>query len=153
MSDTSIDVINPPSMNTLINNLNLVQVRTTEILNNFNQINRINLNQFNQTNISNHFNEVNQQLNVTINLMEKLEDTADDTSNALGDNLSKLSKWVQMVKSAGSVVLKAAAEQEDFKYRYMVAAEDPGLGKTSIISFEIKPPGVVKRSIIRSSLL
>ncbi|MCP1182630.1 hypothetical protein [Paenibacillus sp. 1781tsa1] len=130
MSDTSINVINPPSMNTLINNLNLVQVRTTEILNNFNQINRINLNQFNQTNISNHFNEVNQQLNVTINLMEKLEDTADDTSNALGDNLSKLSKWMQMVKSAGSVVLKAAAEQEDFKYRYMFAAEDPGLGES-----------------------
>ncbi|MEK3774073.1 hypothetical protein MHB85_06280 [Paenibacillus sp. FSL K6-4396] len=130
MSDTSINVINPPSMNTLINNLNLVQVRTTEILNNFNQINRINLNQFNQTNISNHFNEVNQQMNVTINLMEKLEDTADDTSNALGDNLSKLSKWMQMVKSAGSVVLKAAAEQEDFKYRYMVAAEDPVLGES-----------------------
>ncbi|MDQ0658125.1 hypothetical protein [Paenibacillus sp. W2I17] len=130
MSDTSINVINPPSVNNLINNLNLIQVKTTEILNNFNQINHVNLNQFNQTNISNHFNQINQQMNVTINLMEKLEDTADDTSNALGDNLSKLSKWVQMVKSAGSVVLKAAAEQEDFKYRYMVAAEDPGLGES-----------------------
>ncbi|KAA8747315.1 hypothetical protein [Paenibacillus sp. UASWS1643] len=130
MSDTSITVINPPSINNLINNLNLVQVKTTEILNNFNQINHVNLNQFNQTNISNHFNQINQQMNVTINLMEKLEDTADDTSNALGDNLSKLSKWVQMVKSAGSVVLKAAAEQEDFKYRYMVAAEDPVLGES-----------------------
>lgn len=130
MSDTRIDVINPPSVNNLINNLNLIQVKTTEILNNFNQINHVNLNQFNQTNISNHFNQINQQMNVTINLMEKLEDTADDTSNALGDNLSKLSKWVQMVKSAGSVVLKAAAEQEDFKYRYMVAAEDPGLGES-----------------------
>ncbi|MFC9706975.1 hypothetical protein ACFTRD_02310 [Paenibacillus sp. NPDC056933] len=129
MSDTKIDVINPPSVNNLINNLNLVQVRTTEILNNFNQINRINLNQFNQTNISNHFNQVNQQLNVTINLMEKLEDTADDTSDSLGDNLNKLSKWLQMIKSAGSVVLKAAAEEEDFKYRYMVAAEDPVLGE------------------------
>lgn len=129
MSDTRIDVINPPSVNNLINNLNLVQVRTTEILNNFNQINRINLNQFNQTNISNHFNQVNQQLNVTINLMEKLEDTADDTSDSLGDNLNKLSKWLQMIKSAGSVVLKAAAEEEDFKYRYMVAAEDPVLGE------------------------
>ncbi|MDQ0722225.1 hypothetical protein QF049_003486 [Paenibacillus sp. W4I10] len=130
MSDTRIDVISPPSMNTLINNLNLVQVRTTEILNNFNQINRINLNQFNQTNTTNHFNQINQQLNVTINLMEKLEDTVDDTSDSLGDNLSKLSKWMQMVKSAGSVVLKAAAEQEDFKYRYMVAAEDPVLGES-----------------------
>ncbi|KLU53198.1 hypothetical protein EL84_12685 [Paenibacillus sp. VT-400] len=130
MSDTSINVINPPSVNNLINNLNLIQVKTTEILNNFNQINHVNLNQFNQTNISNHFNQINQQMNVTINLMEKLEDTADDTSNALGDNLSKLSKWVQMVKSAGSVVLKAAAEQEDFKYRYMVAAEDPVLGES-----------------------
>lgn len=129
MSDTRIDVINPPSINNLINNLNLVQVRTTEILNNFNQINRINLNQFNQTNISNHFNQINQQMNVTINLMEKLEDTADDTSDALGDNLNKLSKWLQMLKSAGSVVLKAAAEEEDFKYRYMVAAEDPVLGE------------------------
>lgn len=130
MSDTSINVINPPSVNNLINNLNLIQVKTTEILNNFNQINHVNLNQFNQTNISNHFNQINQQMNVTINLMEKLEDTADDTSNALGDNLSKLSKWMQMVKSAGSVVLKAAAEQEDFKYRYMVAAEDPVLGES-----------------------
>lgn len=130
MSDSSINVINPPSVNNLINNLNLIQVKTTEILNNFNQINHVNLNQFNQTNISNHFNQINQQMNVTINLMEKLEDTADDTSNALGDNLSNLSKWVQMVKSAGSVVLKAAAEQEDFKYRYMVAAEDPGLGES-----------------------
>ncbi|MGG4402999.1 hypothetical protein ABEW61_22980 [Paenibacillus amylolyticus] len=130
MSDTSINVINPPSVNNLINNLNLIQVKTTEILNNFNQINHVNLNQFNQTNISNHFNQINQQMNVTINLMEKLEDTAVDTSDSLGDNLSKLSKWVQMVKSAGSVVLKAAAEQEDFKYRYMVAAEDPVLGES-----------------------
>ncbi|MGO4730831.1 hypothetical protein [Paenibacillus sp. 2KB_22] len=129
MSDTSINVINPPSVNNLINNLNLIQVKTTEILNNFNQINHVNLNQFNQTNISNHFNQINQQMNVTINLMEKLEDTADDTSDSLGDNLNKLSKWMQMVKSAGSVVLKAAAEQEDFKYRYMVAAEDPVLGE------------------------
>ncbi|MBY0219459.1 hypothetical protein [Paenibacillus illinoisensis] len=129
MSETRIDVINPPSMNNLINNLNLVQVRTTEILNNFNQMNRINLNQFNQNNITNHFNQVNQQLNVTINLMEELEDVADDTSDALGDNLNKLSKWLQMLKSAGSVVLKAAAEEEDFKYRYMVVAEDPVLGE------------------------
>ncbi|MBY0115001.1 hypothetical protein NST33_06170 [Paenibacillus sp. FSL L8-0435] len=130
MSDTSINVINPPSVNNLINNLNLIQVKTTEILNNFNQMNQINLNQFNQTNISNHFNQINQQMNVTINLMEKLEDTVDDTSDSLGDNLIKLSKWMQMVKSAGSVVLKAAAEQEDFKYRYMVAAEDPVLGES-----------------------
>jgi hypothetical protein len=64
-------------------------------------------------------------MNVTINLMEKL----DDTSDALGDNLNKLSKWLQMLKSAGSVVLKAAAEEKDFKYRYMVAAEDPVLGE------------------------
>ncbi|WP_440117156.1 hypothetical protein [Paenibacillus sp. QZ-Y1] len=128
MSDT-IEVINPPSVNNLINNLNLIQVKTTEILNNFNQMNQINLNQFNQTNISNHFNQINQQMNVTINLMEKLEDTADDTSDSLGDNLNKLSKWMQMLKSAGSVVLKAAAEEEDFKYRYMVAAEDPVLGE------------------------
>ncbi|MCP1425165.1 hypothetical protein J3D43_003681 [Paenibacillus xylanexedens] len=129
MSDTSINVINPPSMNTLINNLNLVQVRTTEILNNFNQINRINLNQFNQTNTTNHFNQINQQLNVTINLMEKLEDKAKDTGKSLSDNLNELSKWFQMIKSAGSVVVKAAAEEEDFKYRYMVAAEDPVLGE------------------------
>ncbi|MEN1989946.1 hypothetical protein [Paenibacillus hubeiensis] len=129
MSDTRIDVINPPSINNLINNLNLVQVKTTEILNNFNQINRINLNQFNQTNISNHFNQVNQQLNVTINLMDKLDDTADDAGKSLSDNLSQLSKWLQMVKSVGSVVLKAAAEEEDWKYRYMIAAEDPDLGK------------------------
>ncbi|UOK64742.1 hypothetical protein MT997_10105 [Paenibacillus sp. OVF10] len=129
MSDTRIDVINPPSMNTLINNLNLVQVRTTEILNNFNQINRINLNQFNQTNTTNHFNQINQQLNVTINLMEKLEDKAKDTGKSLSDNLNELSKWFQMIKSAGSVVVKAAAEEEDFKYRYMVAAEDPVLGE------------------------
>ncbi|MBY0202979.1 phage tail tape measure protein [Paenibacillus cucumis (ex Kampfer et al. 2016)] len=129
MSDTSITVINPPTINNLINNLNLVQVKTTEIINNFNQMNQINLNQFNQTNIANHFNQVNQQMNVTINLMEKLEDTADDTTDKLGDNLSKLSKWLQMIKSAGSIVLKAAAEEEDFKYRYMVAAQDPEIGE------------------------
>ncbi|MDT0121337.1 hypothetical protein Q9R46_01675 [Paenibacillus sp. RRE4] len=129
MSDTSITVINPPTINNLINNLNLVQVKTTEIINNFNQMNQINLNQFNQTNIANHFNQVNQQMNVTINLMEKLEDTADDTTDKLGDNLSKLSKWLQMIKSAGSIVLKAAAEEEDFKYRYMVAAQDPVVGE------------------------
>ncbi|MCK6077900.1 hypothetical protein [Paenibacillus silvae] len=129
MSDTSITVINPPTINNLINNLNLVQVKTTEIINNFNQMNQINLNQFNQTNIANQFNQVNQQMNVTINLMEKLEDTADDTTDKLGDNLSKLSKWLQMIKSAGSIVLKAAAEEEDFKYRYMVAAQDPVIGE------------------------
>ncbi|MGQ8870884.1 hypothetical protein [Paenibacillus sp. TSA_86.1] len=129
MSSTSITVINPPTINNLINNLNLVQVKTTEIINNFNQMNQINLNQFNQTNIANHFNQVNQQMNVTINLMEKLEDAADDTTDKLGDNLSKLSKWLQMIKSAGSIVLKAAAEEEDFKYRYMVAAQDPVVGE------------------------
>ncbi|MGF6356450.1 hypothetical protein ABIE27_004368 [Paenibacillus sp. 4624] len=129
MSGTSITVINPPTINNLINNLNLVQLKTTEIINNFNQMNQINLNQFNQTNIANHFNQVNQQMNVTINLMEKLEDTADDTTDKLGDNLSKLSKWLQMIKSAGTIVLKAAAEEEDFKYRYMVAAQDPVVGE------------------------
>ena len=138
MSDTSITVINPPTINNLINNLNLVQVKTTEIINNFNQMNQINLNQFNQTNIANHFNQVNQQMNVTINLMEKLEDTADDTTDKLGDNLSKLSKWLQMIKSAGSIVLKAAAEEEDFKYRYMVAAQDPVVGEGFIKNSEIR---------------